>query len=224
MIPIEVVFATETLDAGDAGYGALLASWGAGMVVGGLAFAALRRTQLRILLPASTLAIGCAYLATGAAPTLLAACVASAVGGAGNGIQWVALITAVQQLTRADYQARVISLLESLAAAMPGLGFVIGGAVAAIFSPRTSFAVAGAGVLGRAGRRLRGALPGEVGAASRSRTSRSRRRPCCRVRRRPERPGGPSSSRRIRRRARPDGSSAPFVWSNRPFRRPGQGK
>ena len=147
VIPIEVVFAKRTLDAGDAGYGALLASWGAGMVVGGLAFAVLRRTPLRILLVASTLAIGCAYLATGAAPTLLAACIASAVGGAGNGIQWVALITAVQQLTGADYQARVISLLESLAAAMPGVGFVIGGAVAAIFSPRTSYAVAGAGVL-----------------------------------------------------------------------------
>ena len=69
------------------------------------------------------------------------------MGGAGNGIQWVALITAVQQLTRADYQARVISLLESLGTAMPGLGFVIGGAVAALFNPRTSFVVAGAGVL-----------------------------------------------------------------------------
>jgi MFS family permease len=147
VIPIEVVFAKHTLDAGDAGYGALLASWGAGMIVGGLAFAFLRRTELRILLLASTLAIGCAYLATGAAPTLLAACIASAVGGAGNGIQWVALITAVQQLTHADYQARVLSLLESVGTAMPGLGFVIGGAVAAVFSPRASFAVAGAGVL-----------------------------------------------------------------------------
>jgi MFS family permease len=147
VIPIEVVFAKRTLGAGDAGYGALLASWGVGMVFGGLAFALLRRTPLHILLLASTAAIGCAYLATGAAPTLLAACLASAVGGAGNGIQWVALMTAVQQLTRADFQARVISLLESLAKAMPGLGFVIGGAVAAVFNPRTSYAVAGVGVL-----------------------------------------------------------------------------
>jgi MFS family permease len=147
VIPIEVVFAKRTLGAGDAGYGALLASWGAGMVIGGLAFAVLRRAPLRVLLAAGTLAVGCAYLVTGAAPTLLVACMASAVGGTGNGIQWVALMTAVQQLTRADFQARVISLLESLAAAMPGLGFVIGGAVAAIFNPRTSYAVAGAGVL-----------------------------------------------------------------------------
>jgi MFS family permease len=147
VIPIEVVFAKETLGAGDAGYGALLGSWGGGMIVGGLAFATLRRTELRILLPVSTLAIGCAYLATGAAPTLFVACIASALGGAGNGIQWVALITAVQQMTSADYQARVISLLESLGTAMPGVGFVIGGAIAALFSPRASFVVAGAGVL-----------------------------------------------------------------------------
>jgi len=148
VIPIEVVFAKRTLGAGDAGYGALLASWGAGMVVGGFAFAALRRVSLRILLALSTLAIGCAYIVTGAAPTLLAACIASAVGGAGNGIQWVGLMTAVQQLTGGDYQARVISLLESLAKATPGLGFLIGGAVAAVFNPRVSYVVAGAGVLG----------------------------------------------------------------------------
>jgi MFS family permease len=117
------------------------------MVVGGLAFAALRRAPLRLLLAMSTLAVGAAYLATAAAPTLLVACVASAIGGTGNGIQWVALMTAVQQLTRGDLQARVIALLESLATAMPGLGFLIGGAVTAIFSPRTSYAVAGAGVL-----------------------------------------------------------------------------
>lgn len=147
VIPIEVVFAKETLGAGDAGYGALLASWGAGMVAGGLAFVALRRVSLRSLLAISTLAIGCAYLGTGAAPTLLVACLASGVGGVGNGVQWVGVMTAVQQLTGGDYQARVISLLESLAKATPGIGFLIGGAIAAIFNPRVSYAVAGAGVL-----------------------------------------------------------------------------
>ncbi len=147
VIPVEVVFAKQTLGAGDAGYGILLASWGAGMVVGGLAFAALRRAPLPSLLLISTFAVGCAYLATAAAPTLLVACLASAVGGTGNGVQWVGVMTAVQQLTSADFQARIISLLESLQTASSGLGFVIGGALAAIASPRLSFAVAGAGVL-----------------------------------------------------------------------------
>ncbi len=147
VIPIEVVFAKETLGAGDAGYGALLASWGAGMVVGGIAFALLRDVSLRVLLPVSTLAIGVAYLLTGVAPTLLVACLASVVGGIGNGIEWVALMTAVQQLTSSQYQARVISLVDSVARAAPGVGFVLGGALATLFSPRASFAVAGVGVI-----------------------------------------------------------------------------
>ncbi len=147
VIPIEVVFAKRTLDAGDAGYGALLAAWGAGMVVGSVAFAALRRVPLRALLFFSTLAIGVAYLGTAISPTLAVACAASFVGGLGNGIQWISLVTAVQELTRADYQARVLALLEALASGMPGIGFLIGGAIAALFEPRLSFAVAGAGVL-----------------------------------------------------------------------------
>jgi MFS family permease len=147
VIPIEVVFAKETLDAGDAGYGALLASWGTGMVLGSLVFAWLRRVRLAALLVASTAAIGAAYIGTAAAPSLLVACAASAVGGTGNGIQWIALVTAVQELTRAAYQARVLALLEALASAMPGIGFLLGGAITAALDPRASFAVAGAGVL-----------------------------------------------------------------------------
>jgi MFS family permease len=147
VIPIEVVFAKETLDAGDSGYGALLASWGAGMVLGSLVFALLRGVALAVLLAVSTAAIGAAYLGTAAAPSLLVACAASVVGGAGNGVQWIALVTAVQELTRATYQARVLALLEALASAMPGIGFLCGGAITAIFNPRASYAVAGAGVL-----------------------------------------------------------------------------
>jgi hypothetical protein len=147
VIPIEVVFAIETLGAGDAGYGALLASWGAGMVLGSFAFAALRRVPLRALLALSTLAIGLAYLGTAAAPTLLVACALAVGGGFGNGIQWVALVTAVQELTAAQFQARVVATLEALASAMPGIGFVLGGLVAAALDPRAAYAVAGAGVI-----------------------------------------------------------------------------
>jgi MFS family permease len=147
VIPIEVIFAKETLEAGDAGYGALLGSWGGGMLLGSLAFAVLGRATLSGLLFLSTLAIGAAYLGIAAAPTLLLACVASALGGIGNGVQWVALITAVQAATAAPYQARVIAMLEAVASAMPGIGFVIGGVIASLLSPRASYAVAGAGVI-----------------------------------------------------------------------------
>jgi MFS family permease len=148
VIPIEVVFVKETLGSGDAGYGALLAAWGAGMVAGSLAFAVMREVALPALLAVSTVAIGAAYLGTGAAPSLAVACAASVVGGLGNGVQWVALVTAVQAATKAAFQARVVAMLEAIASAMPGVGFLIGGAIATVFSPRVSYAVAGAGVMG----------------------------------------------------------------------------
>jgi MFS family permease len=147
VIPIEVIYAKETLDAGDSGYGALLASWGAGMVIGSLVFAALRRARLPLLLFFSTIAIGIGYLGIAVAPGIVVACIASTFGGAGNGVQWVAMVSAVQELTAAKMQARVMSVLESSGAAMPGIGYVVGGAIATAHDPRATYFVAGAGVL-----------------------------------------------------------------------------
>jgi MFS family permease len=147
VIPIEVIYAKETLAVGDSGYGIMLASWGIGMVLGSLVFAGIRRASLPVLLFFSTIAVGAGYLGLAVAPTLIAACGASVIGGAGNGVQWVAAISAVQEMTADAMQARVMSVLESVGAAMPGIGFVLGGVVAASFDPRATFLVAGIGVL-----------------------------------------------------------------------------
>ena len=77
VIPVEVVYAKETLGAGDAGYGLMLAAWGVGMVLGSLVFAAVRQASLALLLLFSTLAVGAGYLGLAAAPTLALACAAS---------------------------------------------------------------------------------------------------------------------------------------------------
>jgi MFS family permease len=147
VLPIEVIYATETLGASDSGYGLLLASWGTGMVVGSVVFAAVRGAALPTLLFFSTLAIGFSYLGLAVAPTLALACAASVLGGAGNGVQWVALVSAVQELTAQSMQARVMSVLESVSSAMPGLGFLLGGITATLLDPRVTFLVAGFGVL-----------------------------------------------------------------------------
>jgi MFS family permease len=172
VLPIEVIYAKETLGAGDAGYGLLLGSWGGGMVLGSIVFAALRRAPLPALLLFSTLAVGAGYLGMAAAPTLAVACGAAALGGAGNGVQWVSVISAVQELTIDEMQARVISVLESIGAAMPGIGFVLGGVIATVLDPRAVFLVAGVGVFAIVavsipllGRRWAsdGAIPGSPG-------------------------------------------------------------
>ena len=146
VIPIEVIYAKETLDVGDTGYGLLLGSWGGGMVLGSIVFAAMRRAPLPTLLFFSTLTIGVGYLGMAAAQTLVVACIASAVGGVGNGVQWVALISAVQELTTRAMQARVIGVLESAGSAMPGVGFLLGGVLATLAGTREVFIVAGVGI------------------------------------------------------------------------------
>ena len=153
--PIEIVYARKTLGTHEAGYGVLLATWGAGVVVGSMVFAVKRRSRRVLVLP-STLAIGVAYSGWPISRELWLACAFSVLGGAGNGVQWVAVMTALQEATPADLQARITGLLESVASAMTGVGFLIGGIITAVFSPPTAFAVSGIGVIAHRRRRLRG--------------------------------------------------------------------
>src|SRR3954451_7427213 len=148
IVPIEVVYAKDTLNAGDTGYGWLLAAWGAGMIAGGVLFAGAQRVRVQYLLAAATLAVGAAYLGLAAAPTLAAACAISVVGGIGNGVQWISVVHTVQELTEQSMQARVLGLLEAIGSALPILGFLAGGALAAAASPRTAYTAAGVGIVG----------------------------------------------------------------------------
>jgi MFS family permease len=147
VIPIEIVFAKTQLHAGDAGYGALLASWGTGMIAGAALFTVVRRMTVLWLLVLSSAAIAFGYLGIAASPTLLAACLASLLGGLGNGVEWVALLTALQAATPPERQVVVMALFESLSTVMPGIGFALGGAIATLSSPRVAYAAAGGGLL-----------------------------------------------------------------------------
>jgi MFS family permease len=118
------------------------------MVVGSLVFvAAARRVSLQAQLAVSTAMIGGAYLGMAAAGSLAVACTAGAIGGIGNGVQWVALMSSVQELTASRFQARVVGLLESIGRVMPGVGFLLGGVIAELLNPRASFVTAGVGAL-----------------------------------------------------------------------------
>jgi MFS family permease len=104
-----------------------------------------RRWSLVALLTAGTLFVAIAYLGIAASSALSVVCAFSFVGGIGNGMQWIALITAVQEETPAGLQGRVMGVVESLGALCPALGFSLGGAIAALSDPRMTFVVAGAG-------------------------------------------------------------------------------
>jgi MFS family permease len=145
--PIEVVYAVRTLDAGTLGYGVLLGSWGVGMLIGAVEFARRRAESMALLLGLSTAAVGLGYLGMAAAPGIAVACAASVVGGVGNGVQWVAHLTALQERTPPGLQARIGGLMESVGAAAPGAGYLLGGLLTAAVSTRLAFVVAGVGVL-----------------------------------------------------------------------------
>jgi predicted MFS family arabinose efflux permease len=147
VVPIEVVYARETLQTDEAGFGLLLAAWGAGLVVGSLLFVAARGRRLLPMAAVATAVIGIAYIGMGAVDVLWAACALSVLGGAGNGVQWVAVVTAIQESTPERMQARVSGFLESINKAVPGVGFVIGGVLTAVASPPIAFIVAGATIL-----------------------------------------------------------------------------
>lgn len=142
--PVEVIYARSTLHAADLGFGLLVATWGIGAALGAVVFARAASRPLGPMLTGGTLLVGLAYLGFAAAPTLALACSAAVIGGVGNGIQWPSLISAVQQLTPGALHGRLMSAVGSLNALCPAIGFALGGAIAALSSPRVAMAVAGA--------------------------------------------------------------------------------
>jgi Transmembrane secretion effector len=147
VVPVTVIYATRSLHAGPGGYAAILASWGVGIAVGSTVHVRLARRIGHAMILISTFAVAVGYLGTALAPTLALACAASVLGGAGNGTQWASVETAVHQLVQEAFRVRVAAVLEALAAIAPGVGIVLGGALAALLSPRAAYLAAGLGLV-----------------------------------------------------------------------------
>ncbi|MDX6666235.1 MAG: hypothetical protein QOG68_2441, partial [Solirubrobacteraceae bacterium] len=145
--PIEVVYARHELGATAAGLGALMAAWGVGAIAGSAVFARASRKGVLPLAVGASLAMGVSYLGMGLAGSLTLACALSVIGGVGNGMQWIAFVTAVQERTPGSLQARAMALVESLGAAVPGVGFTLGGAVAAAAGARVAYVAAGVAII-----------------------------------------------------------------------------
>jgi MFS family permease len=146
VVPVTVVYATRSVHAGPGGYAAILASWGAGAVIGSTVHIRLARRVGHATILLSTAAVAVAYVGTALAPVLVVACCASVLGGVGNGTQWASVETAVHGVVDESFRLRVSALLESMAALAPGVGIVLGGALTTLFSPRAAYLAAGLGL------------------------------------------------------------------------------
>ena len=178
-MPIEVVLVKRSLGSSDAAYGLLLAAWGAGTVLSSVVLARARTSSPLVLLPVSAAAMGAAYMTLAVAPSVAVAALGRLVGGVGNGAYYLSVVQAIQERVEEPFQARVMSLLESVNAGSYGIGFVIGGAVTAVADVRLAFAVR----RGRGRRRRRARpRPGTGSPGTRACTTRAprSRRPGCR--------------------------------------------
>jgi MFS family permease len=146
-IPVEVVYAQHALKAGAGGYGALLAAWGGGAVLGSAAYARWRAMPARTLITVGAAALGIGLAGMALSPSLIPAVVAAAVAGIGNGVEAVAARTALQELVEERWMALVLSFSESLNEAAPGIGIVLGGAIAALTNSRVALAVGAGGAV-----------------------------------------------------------------------------
>ncbi|MBV9006019.1 MAG: MFS transporter [Solirubrobacterales bacterium] len=150
-IPVEVVFVQRSLHGGAGAYGGLLTAWGAGAVAGSAVYARWHVVPMRKLIALGAGALGVGFIVMAAAPSLAIAVVGCALAGIGNGIEAVSARTALQEQVEQSWMALMMSFNESLHQLVPGAGILLGGALAALVSPRVALAVAGAGALGVTG-------------------------------------------------------------------------
>jgi predicted MFS family arabinose efflux permease len=161
ILPVEVVYVTDTLGASVEAYGVVLAAWGGGAIVGSVALARISALATRAVLLVALAVVAGSYVAMGASDSIALVAFFSLVGGIGNGIEGGVMLTLIQERTAERFQSSVNGLLESIHVGAPGVGFIIGGLLTAGFSTRATYLVAGCAgllVIGVAALRFAGAV------------------------------------------------------------------
>ena len=143
---VALVFLARDAFGSEPAYGLLLSLTGVGMVLGPLLLLGSRMGALSALLW-SYLLMGLGTLATGLAPNLPTAAAAQTVMGLGNGVENVALETALQKEADAAVLGRVFGVVYTLPYAALLITYSLGGWLLEATSARTVFVVAGVGVL-----------------------------------------------------------------------------
>jgi predicted MFS family arabinose efflux permease len=107
-------------------------------------------------------AVGAADVGFAAAPSLALACLAAVLGGAGQGVQWASLISAVQRLTPPALQGQMMGAVESLGAISPAIGLSLGGSLAALSSPRVALLSVGLAAVATTAAFVRLSIPASI--------------------------------------------------------------
>jgi MFS family permease len=144
----ELPFATDELDAGNAGFGALTAIYGLGFVAGSLSGSRGGQTVVlkRRFLGGLAL-VGAGFIACGVAPGFGVAIPAFALAGLGNGILLVYERLLIQTTVDDSVMARTFGVRDGLSAWAFGAAFLAAGALIEAFGVRPVLIAAGVGGL-----------------------------------------------------------------------------
>ena len=145
MVDVVLVFLVRsTLHAGGVWYGVVEAAWMAGMVAGAIGAGRLATEQRRIWATIGGAGVACAALAPFAlVPAVWILVPLSIVGGIGNGYAGACFSTLLVSRTPDAARGRVSAAANAALGGAQGLSLLVGGAVAAVLSPRTIYATAG---------------------------------------------------------------------------------
>jgi MFS family permease len=138
----EVFLAKDVFDAGDFGYGLLLAAGGTGLVLGSLfggEWIEERGIRLPYVVSIGLMALG--YGLAAAAPNVWVAAVAVAVAGGGNGVAVVCNALLVQRGAPDRLRGRAFTIVMSVGYAVLGLGMVAAGPLTNEFGARAVWSV-----------------------------------------------------------------------------------
>ena len=86
------------------------------------------------------------------APVIAVAVAGSVIAGVGNGIESVAARTALQEEVEPQRMALMMGFNESMFQLVPGLGILLGGAIASLAGPRVTLGIGAARLAGGDGR------------------------------------------------------------------------
>jgi hypothetical protein len=133
-----------TFHAGDAWYGVAEAAWMAGMVGGSLGAGRLRIEGVQSWATIAGVGVACAALAPFAVvPAVWMLVPLSVLGGLGNGYAVVCFSSLLVSRTPDSERGRVTAAANAVGGGAQGVSLLTGGAVAAVLSPRSIYAIAG---------------------------------------------------------------------------------
>jgi MFS family permease len=145
MVDVVLVFLIRaTLHAGGAWYGVAEAAWIAGIVAGSLGAGRLRTERVQIWATIVGAGVTCAALIPFAVvPAVWMLVPLSVLGGTGNGYANVCASTLLVSRTLDAERGRVSAAVNAAVGGAQGVSLLVGGAVAAVLSPRAIYAMAG---------------------------------------------------------------------------------